>query len=225
MTEPRKRTVPLKTDAVHDLRQRKGLSVDSLAGKVGVDLRTLTRWLSGESAPYWSNVGALATALGTTIDAIRADKGDALSPPSAEQHRFVIQIRLKGQFQSAQQKDHLVRLTPELVQALEREGIAITGQKSVLATSGFTGAAAWRVLVGVPGTTDGEPSWAIVAVMPSRLAALLQAGAFDDQLAEGEFISCGWGSGIPYTERQRVADIYRCHDDTLWDLTAVQASP
>lgn len=222
MKQARKRSAQLRLDEVERLRQARGLTDEEIARKVGVDVRNARRWLSGQQQPYFSNLAKLATVLGTTPDALRADRPEAAVPPRpAKPCRFVFEIRLKGYLQSVQQKDHLVRLTPDIVQSLAREGITVTGQKSGMVTSRFAGPAAWRVLVGVPAREGRRRCWALLAIKPSRLNAFLNAGEFrQDGFADGELIASGWGTRIPRSRLTDVARCFNCVEETILDMTA-----
>lgn len=224
MNQKRKRSAPLRLEEVERLRQARGLTVEELASKVRIDLRNMKRWLSGEQKPLLHNLNRLVAALGTTPEALRADLSDTPVPPRPSKPcRFVIEIRLKGYLQSVQQKDHLVRLTPDVVQALAREGIIVTGQKSGVVTSRITGPAAWRVLIAVPAREGRRRCWALLAVRPSRVSTFMDAGEFNaDGAIDGEFITSGWGSRVPQAQTHRVARLFGCAEEAIIDLTAMR---
>ncbi|MCC6908158.1 MAG: helix-turn-helix transcriptional regulator [Phycisphaerales bacterium] len=224
MKQARQRSAPLRLDEVERLRLARSLTVEDLAKKVGVQLRNVRRWLSGEQRVYFKNLRRLAAVLGTTTDAIRADLPEAVPPRPLKPCRFVIEIRLKGYLHSVQQKDHLVRLTPDIIQALAQEGITITGQKSGVVTSRITGPAAWRVLIAVPAREGRRRCWAMFAIKPARVRTFMDAGEFNaDGATDGELITSGWGSRVPRAQIRQVARLFGCDEDTVLDLTAAQA--
>jgi transcriptional regulator with XRE-family HTH domain len=54
---------------LRELREQKGMSREELASQAGVSVRGLIKWELGEREPGWSNVLALAAALGVTTEA------------------------------------------------------------------------------------------------------------------------------------------------------------
>lgn len=221
MSSPRTRSAPLRLDKFEELRQAKGLTIEEVAHKVDVDLRNVRRWLSGKPV-YLQNIARLAAVLGTTSAVLRADGAEGVIPAKPEKPcRFDLQIRLKGYLRTDRQKDHLVCLTQDVVQALAREGISVTGHKATWATSRFAGAGAWRILVSVPAMSDGRPSWAIFAVVPARVTALAEAEELrGDRSDYGELLASGWGRRVPRATLRRVERLCGRSEGAILDLTA-----
>lgn len=65
---------------IRQLRERLGMSMAELAGKMGVSVATVSRWETGEALPVTSRLGALADALRCTIDELYGRAG----PPEQE---------------------------------------------------------------------------------------------------------------------------------------------
>ncbi len=82
---------------LRELRVGAGLTQDQLAEKAGVKRDAVARWERGTREPSWSNVVALADALGVSTEAFRQEPGPA-------------QIALPGR----------PRKAPPAVKALER---------------------------------------------------------------------------------------------------------
>lgn len=223
MAGSRARTVPINPEVIEQLRLSKGLSEQQLADRCGFPVRTLQRWLQGQTRPFLSNAMTLASALGTPLDAIRGDIPTP-SPDADPPCRFTIQISVKGQLRSLRDKSHLVRLTQEIIESLEHEGVIVTGHKTVMATSGFAGSGEWRMLIAISTAINDEAAWAVLALRPSRIHSFAAMDTFDDQLGEGELVSCGWGLVLPDDERERIAKLYRCGPQTIRDLTVPIAS-
>ena len=65
-------------------RTAKGLTQEQLAEAVGVSRQTIAKWESGETSPDLEHAGALADALGTTLDGLVNFEGSDLvagAPP------------------------------------------------------------------------------------------------------------------------------------------------
>ena len=67
---------------LYDLRKKKGLSQEELAGRLNVSRQTVSKWEVGESAPDMENLVALSELFGVSLDELVLDK--APSPALAE---------------------------------------------------------------------------------------------------------------------------------------------
>lgn len=65
---------------LRELRGAAGLTQEQLAERVGVKRDAIARWERGTREPSWSNVVALADALGVTCEAFRQQPGPAPEP-------------------------------------------------------------------------------------------------------------------------------------------------
>jgi transcriptional regulator with XRE-family HTH domain len=66
---------------LRELRGEAGLTQEQLAEKAGVKRDAVARWERGTREPSWSNVVALADALGVSTEAFRHEPGPAPAPP------------------------------------------------------------------------------------------------------------------------------------------------
>jgi transcriptional regulator with XRE-family HTH domain len=84
-------------DRLKDLRERAGVTQRELAARAGLGQKTISNWEQGISEPVWSNVLALAKALGLDCRAFeqepaprpktgrgRPPKATPASPPAGE---------------------------------------------------------------------------------------------------------------------------------------------
>jgi transcriptional regulator with XRE-family HTH domain len=62
-------------ERLKELREKAGLTQTELAEKVGVKRDAVARWEAGAREPGWSNVVALAEALGVTCQAFNESVG------------------------------------------------------------------------------------------------------------------------------------------------------
>jgi transcriptional regulator with XRE-family HTH domain len=65
---------------LRELRTEAGLTQDQLAEQAGVKRGAIARWESGTREPSWSNVIALADALGVSTEAFRQEAAAAPAP-------------------------------------------------------------------------------------------------------------------------------------------------
>jgi len=65
-----------KARKIQELREARGMSVEELSRRMGVDEATLRRWESGEEDVAAGNVAQLADTLGASQDELRHE-GDA----------------------------------------------------------------------------------------------------------------------------------------------------
>jgi ribosome-binding protein aMBF1 (putative translation factor) len=81
-TTPRRTTTltSAKARKIQELRQARGISVDELSHRIGVDAATVQRWESDEEEPGEGALSQLADALGVSQDALRHE-GDAEHHP------------------------------------------------------------------------------------------------------------------------------------------------
>lgn len=65
---------------LRELRERAGLTQAQLADAVGVKVLAVTRWERGEREPGWSNIVALAAALGVDCTAFTQEPASSSEP-------------------------------------------------------------------------------------------------------------------------------------------------
>lgn len=61
---------------LYDLRKKRGISQEELAGEVGVSRQTISKWETGESTPDMEKMIALSTYFGITLDELVLGKKD-----------------------------------------------------------------------------------------------------------------------------------------------------
>lgn len=71
------------------LRRQKGLSVKELAALIGVTPGAVSQWESGEKKPRRERLGAIAEALGTTVEAIKGEQKSAIGLPDDAEEELV----------------------------------------------------------------------------------------------------------------------------------------
>ena len=70
-----------KAKKFQELREARGLSVDDVSHRMGVDAATVQRWEAGEDEPDEAALNQLADTLGVSQDALRHE-GDAKHHPA-----------------------------------------------------------------------------------------------------------------------------------------------
>ena len=70
-----------KARKIQELREARGISVDELGRRMGVDAATVRRWEAGEEDVADGNLNQLAEALGASQDELRHE-GDARHHPT-----------------------------------------------------------------------------------------------------------------------------------------------
>lgn len=63
---------------LYDLRKKRGISQEELAGEVGVSRQTISKWETGESTPDMEKMITLSTYFGITLDELVLGKKDML---------------------------------------------------------------------------------------------------------------------------------------------------
>lgn len=61
---------------LYDLRKKRGISQEELAGEVGVSRQTISKWETGESTPDMEKMITLSTYFGITLDELVLGKKD-----------------------------------------------------------------------------------------------------------------------------------------------------
>ena len=74
---------PSPNRALHQRMTQHGISVQALADRVGVDAKTVERWLSGTSVPYLENARRAAETLHCEPAELWPDLFPVMTPPSA----------------------------------------------------------------------------------------------------------------------------------------------
>jgi transcriptional regulator with XRE-family HTH domain len=66
-TNKTSQTQPALGRAIRQLRQKRGVTLETLAGKTGITLNMLSLIERGEGNPTWATVKGIAAALGVTV--------------------------------------------------------------------------------------------------------------------------------------------------------------
>jgi transcriptional regulator with XRE-family HTH domain len=74
---------------LRELREQAGLTQQELGERVGVTWEAISRWERGTREPSWSNVVALANALGVSCDAFRQEPAAAPEPQRGRPRKAV----------------------------------------------------------------------------------------------------------------------------------------
>ncbi len=212
MAEQTKRAVAVNCEEFERLRQARGLTLQRLASKVGVDVRTLKRWLRGQDA-FIENVAAVAAVLHTTSESLLAKpNSDRMPAPVQHVTRFQLHVTMTGTIASAEQARVLAELTPTMIEQLRQLGIRVSGGASL--TMEQRTDETTRQMVVIYGTLhSGDGCWIYAAVRPSMYPVFLRAiaentcnmhefGVFGEIVVSG---SCE----PPLSVLQRVHDIYQ----------------
>lgn len=199
------RTATVHPDTLERERARLAWSVELLAEKSGIHVKTIRRLMMGKPA-YLSTIRAISGALGVPIAYLTGQLFNLLSPDA-----FELNIRTVGHVQSRKQFDQVVRETNAIVTRLRAKGISVvthdvrvslpkdkeTSERIVLSVEGKRRV---KVIGIVRSGTIPFSFWYFFAVKPAKLGELLQAlidktldskeirdHHFGEVLAEGHF--------------------------------------
>lgn len=213
-----KRTFHLDVEHFDLLMQQSGMTLEDLAAKSGIDLRTLRRKRKGEPA-FLSTLREIARGLATTTSSLISQcDGQASTIPDRHPSRFRARLKLSGKFHSARQKEFLIRLNNQIMSDLAHEGITVTGQSFTIATTPIASAGALRLVLAVRSVTDNMPSWFLATVKPSLLSDFCQAEEIDGtNFPFGEVLIAGWGRAIPRSVYKRASNLLRCRSTQILD--------
>lgn len=209
------RTHTCSPGAIERMRLAKGMSVESLAAKAGIAVKTVKRIISGKPA-FLENIASLARALGTTCAALLNTPLTAQRPPNAG--TFSVDISLSGVITSPEQSQLLVSLTPKIVAGLQDAGVKVTSATSKLALDSPDPLETTRIICEIFGLLeDGGPCWIIAAVRPSRYAEFLavqKSGALNVYQFQpyGEIVTSGKGERASREVALEVARLFEVKD-------------
>lgn len=213
MGQSNRRTVRCRADEIDRLRQARGLSLEALASKAGVNLRTLQRWLAGQEA-FIANVDAVAAALKVQpeeiIDRITQDSSSGCPDNTS---RFTLGMTFEGSLTSLGQAKQIAEVSRSAVAELQRLGITVDrAEASILITQ--NDCETTRIISVVYGLlTDEAPCWIYVAVRPSMYNAFEEACKQKSDIMRkfapfGEIIVSGHGTEPPSCITRRVGELY-----------------
>ena len=192
---------PVRAIELDQLRQERGLSLERLAKKAKIHIKTLNRILAGQKARL-STIHLLAETLGVSCDHLRAD-----IPRKEDEHPtpFSLGIAIDGELRSSSQAIDLFSSPPVLKQHLTDRGITITGLATNLQLADASATNVRTIMFIYGFLTSGKPYWSFVAVSPrnyQQMLAAQQEGTLDllNFHAYGEEILSGEGN---------------CHLDTI----------
>lgn len=218
------RDYKLAVAVVERLRREQGLSLESLAGKAGVHVRSLKKWMKGGRA-FIRNINKLAKALNTTAKDIThvEDIAIPIAHPLSlnESHVYDLTINVKGRLTGEQDSVDVIRATQEMMHDLTERGIEITTHNSQLSISSSVDGDLKRIVIMIYGQLpNGNPFWLFAAVKPEMYALFKttqQAGKVDIYNFEpfGEIIVSGEGAEAPNDVVDAVAEMYQIDPSTL----------
>ncbi|MGH7243425.1 MAG: helix-turn-helix domain-containing protein [Phycisphaerales bacterium] len=212
MPDSARRTHICRADEIERLRQEKGLSLERLAAKAGVTVRTLKRWLSGKPA-FFDNIAAIGTALDVPPKTLMRGQDNTGPPVLTQRAVFNLQMTISGTIDSAEKARALAELPSSIVADLARIGIHIAASDARLSVETRADELT-RTLVCIHGVLDsGKHCWIYAAVRPSMYDTFLRAqaeGTLDihNFAVWGEIIVSGNEKLPPLAVTTKVADMY-----------------
>ncbi len=217
---------PVRGHELDQLRQSRGLSLEQLAKKAKIHVKTLKRILSGNEARI-STIDLLAKALGVSCNHLRAD---IQRPEEQERTAFTLDLTLHGTLESLQQLQQAVNLSPLLKGALEQTGIKVTNLSSRLHLINKSGEFTRSIAVLYGVTANGTPFWLFAAVLPSRYEHFITSyrdGTLDIHAFSpyGEIIVIGEGKDPPDSVVDKVAEMYQTTSQELLKSLTPQPPP
>ena len=94
-----------------DLRKGKGYSQDDLAEKLGVSRQAISKWERGEATPDTTNLIALASLYGTSLDSLVFDKpGKKLNEEDNEESQSSVESAQDGKKQEGAKRKKLKKI-------------------------------------------------------------------------------------------------------------------
>jgi transcriptional regulator with XRE-family HTH domain len=214
--KPLTRTVRCRADEIDRLRKARGLSLEELAAKAGVNMRTLQRWMAGHEA-YIANVDAVATVLRVPPTAIIEGYDESLRALDnhAGDTRFVLRMTVSGTLLSADQARRLAEVPPSLIAELQRLGIHIDAADANVLVEDRTEERRRIVCLLYGARSTGEPCWIYAGVRPSMYVLFQQTIRNGDIVPYlykfsvfGEIIVSGLGPYPPLEVTRKVYDLY-----------------
>jgi len=180
----RPRSLPCRPDVIERLRVLKGFSLEKLAARADIHMRTLERALKGKKI-LLDNIRNLATALNTSCESIIQG-----APPSSDQTPirtpFSLEMAVTGELASATDTVELSRMTPAVVQSLESAGITIRGHITKVELDNKPLQLDKRSITRFRVRTRlDHVCWIVVAVRQSRQAAVMALDDLHSTLLDG----------------------------------------
>jgi transcriptional regulator with XRE-family HTH domain len=206
-----KRTVRLLAEEIERLRCAMGISLDSLAAKAHIDIKTLNRKMEGEPA-YHRTARKIANVLGVPCEQIQ--EGSQLRPPQPAE--FKLGLRVHGTINSKEQVGSLLAVVQDTIERLSKIGITVEAHESSLAVTQDN-----RIIVFIFGKAAGDEDFYIfAAVRLDRYEAFLVAQKrneldMHDFSTYGEVITTGWGK-VPTNEVvEEIAKEYKVNEQQI----------
>lgn len=204
------RTHACRAAEIERLRQMKGFSLERLAAKAGIHVKTLRRMLRGERS-FIRNIAAVAGALGTSPDALF----DTVAPDGLESSatpsngRFRLQLRFAGAVNSASQLTALADLPRQIVQSLASQGICAGTHAASL---NFANDRDITICYLLSCDDTGRRAWYVLAVGSDKYEAFRAALDTDGSSVNlgmfGEIIASCYGEAIPRSVDALVRRLY-----------------
>jgi transcriptional regulator with XRE-family HTH domain len=219
------RSYKLRPSAITRLLVERGISLDGLARRSGVHIKTLRRWLKGTPG-FIDKIKKVAQVLDVShMDIIQAVEGDMLLeggqlPRTTE---FTANISLSGTLESPEHMARVLTLTPWVISALAAEGIKISGYDQRLTIAERAGLELKRIIVLLYGLlANGNSFWLFAAIRPSKyqmFMAAQKANVLDLQTFDpfGEIVVSGEGRMPPDDVILKVAEMYQTTPEILME--------
>lgn len=202
----RRGTQTCLSSEIERARQTRGWSLETLAEKADLNIRTVKRMLAGRPA-YFQSIAALASALGVSTTRLVNGIGSPNADSQYRPVRYTTSLSLEGLVANGQGIP-LIDLPRRVVDILQREGISVMVANSSTAVDDST-----RIIVTLLGLVDEGPAWLYVAVKPSQYRAFEIARDqnrvnFQDFERFGEVIVSGLGATPPPDVAAKVQQMY-----------------
>ena len=208
---------PVRGDVVESLRLSRAMTLETLAGKVDVHVKTLRRILNGGNA-HLATIQSIAKALATTPDSLRAD---IPREPVAAATRFSLELSIEGEVDDGDKLAFIVQITPKVIAMLAEHGITMSTHTTDLRLTEYSGDEAMRTLVLIYGMlASRKPFWAFAAVMSYKYSLFLKdhkSGVIDitNFSQYGEIIVCDEGISPSDEVTLEVAKIYQAESEAF----------
>src|SRR5208337_1223373 len=162
---------PVRGNELDQLRESRGLSLERLAQKAGIHIKSLKRILAGGKSRL-QTIDLLAKALGVSCNELRAD-----IPRKDEQELtcFSLDLTIHGTMESIRQLQDVLNVSPAIKALLEQSGIMVSTLNARLQVLNQTGEVERTIALLYGIMNNGTPFWVFAAVIPSRYSHFISA--------------------------------------------------
>lgn len=205
------RTAKLRSEEVQRLRTAMGISLETLASRADIDIKTLNRKLSGDPA-YHRTIRQIADVLGVPSERLI----EGYQPPVQQPTRFELGLQVTGDIGSREQIAGLLAIVNDAVGRISALGVSVATFTAAVTLADLT-----RIIVCLFGWLDDRsPFWVFVAVAPNKYEAFNEThkkGQIDLHKFEpfGEIIVSGRGESPPDDIIAKVAEMYQTDPNGL----------